>query len=157
MRERGIERKLYYCVIVMCIFVLPSCVKRSTKKGQPVLTTDSLIDYQKSVILEKVIQQETMLVNIPIPLYNERILPTSLDSLEKSTIVLGYMSPLTIQQAQDFFVGQMERYGWRHIVLFENVKILLFFENPETYCSILIKPSEKVGSVICIYIKRASF
>lgn len=108
------------------------------------------------MILDRVMQQEAMLVNIPLPLYDERILPVSCDSDDTSSIRLGYKSPLTSLLAIDFFMNQMERYGWRHLVSFEGQESILQFENPDCYCTIVIKSLEKDGSFVFIYMKRAS-
>jgi len=155
--ERGIRREIIFCgIIICCVIILSSCKKHEIQKEQtPVIETQGY-DYQKAIILDKIIQQESMLVTIPLPLYDERILPTSLDFCEKETITLGYKSPFAVEQAIDFFMNQMERYGWKHVVSFENNKSLLFFENPDSYCCIVIKPLHSFKSIIIIYIKRAS-
>lgn len=108
------------------------------------------------MILERVIQQEAMLVNIPLPLYDERILPVSYNDDDTSLIKLGYKSPLSLQQAIDFFMNQMERYGWRHLISFEGQESILQFENPDCYCTVVIKLRENNGSFVFIYMKRAS-
>ena len=155
--ERGISRDIFFCVTIIClIFIFSSCKKHEIQKEQILVIETQEYDYQKALILDKIIQQEAMLVTIPIPLYDERILPTSFDFCEKETITLGYKSPFAVEQAIDFFMNQMERYGWKHIISFENNKSLLLFENPDSYCCIVIKPLNSYKSIIIIYIKRAS-
>jgi len=57
--------------IVFCLF-LSSCIKRQT--SQPKVEVDHAeIDRQKE-ILDAIIRQEAMLVDIPIPIYDERII-----------------------------------------------------------------------------------
>ena len=140
-------------MLVVCAVMLPSCAKRQSHKEHTVVGSQE-VDHQKLIILDKVVQQEAMLVTIPIPLYDERILPSSLDFFENETIALGYKSPLTVQQSVDFFIGQMERYGWKHIVSFESDDTFLFFENPGSYSCVVIKASEKYGSSIFIYVRQ---
>ena len=156
-KKRGQLRALCFCSIVMCIMVLPSCAKRSAQKERSKIADAHELEQQRLLILDKVIQQEAMLSNVPIPLYDERILPTSLSVFEKETISLGYKSTLSVQQLIEFFMNQMERYGWKHIVTFDNEKIILLFENPDSYVCVTLQLLENYGSTIFVYTKRANF
>lgn len=159
-KKRGQLRALRLCVIVVfcAVVLLPSCTKRSVQKERVDVIGGGAheLESQRLVILDKVIQQEALLGNVPIPLYDERILPTSLDAFEKETIVLGYKSTLSVSQLIDFFMNQMERYGWRHVVTFENDKTILFFENPDSYACVEVQVLENFGSTIFVYTKGAS-
>lgn len=114
-------------------------------------------DDQKKMF-DIIIQQEAMLIDVPIPLYDERIIPLNNFSIEPDTLVFGYKSPLACAQAQAFFMNQMERYGWQHLVSFTSEDILLQFSSPGRYCTVIIKKdvSRSDGSSIFIYIKKAS-
>jgi hypothetical protein len=155
MNGRGVGHYLVISIAIVSIIIFSSCAKRSVQNHEN-MSNNQECEYQKKIILDMVTQQEAMLVNIPIPLYDKRILPTSLDIIEKDTIVLGYESTLTLQLLITFFMSQMEWYGWKHIVSFENKENILFFENPDSHCCIIITPSEIDASSIFIYIKRAS-
>ena len=140
--------------IVFCLF-LSSCVKRQS--SQPKIEVDhAAIDHQKE-ILDAIIRQEAMLVDIPIPLYDERIIQSCDDVARLDTLFFGYKSPLSCAQAHDFFMTQMERYGWQHLVSFESADLLLQFASPYRYCTIIIKKSDdnSVHSHIFIYIKKS--
>lgn len=113
-------------------------------------------DSKKIVTFELARQQEAMLVDVPLPLYDERIITESNGQTESETLVLGYKSPLSKPEAIDFFVHQMERYGWQNSVCFDGYQALLQFESPDRYCTVSIKEQEPRGSCIFIYIKRAS-
>jgi hypothetical protein len=145
---------LRYVVIMSCL-LLSSCAKHKSLQQKSV--DQALISNQKR-FLDTVIQQEAMLVDIPIPLYDERIIP-SLDSLPEShTLVFGYKSPLSRTQVIEFFMTQMERYGWQHLVSFDSVESLLQFSSPDRYCSVIIKDyndKNLSGSSIFIYIKKS--
>jgi len=106
--------------------------------------------------LDDVVLKEAMLVDIPIPLYDERIMLPSSENTEGGTLVFGYKSPLSCQQASDFFVMQMERLGWEHLVTFESAELILQFESPDRYCTVIIKNSGSLHSSIFIYLKKAS-
>jgi hypothetical protein len=113
---------------------------------------------QNNKLLESIIQQEAMLVDIHIPLYDERIIPVLCDEVERDTLVFGYKSPLELSQAVGFFISQMERYGWRHLVSFEVCyKSILQFKSPDRYCTVVIEQFDsQSSSSIFIYIKRTS-
>jgi hypothetical protein len=147
------DGRIIFCYALLVCFILSACSKRS---AQNKYNNDNQQHCSfQSMILERVIQQEAMLVNIPLPLYDERILPVSYDD-DASFIKLGYKSPLSLQQAIDFFMNQMERYGWRHLVSFEGQESILQFENPDCYCTVVITSLEKNCSSVFIYMKRAS-
>ncbi len=144
------------CVMIMFCLLFSSCTKQQScrqKKGIEQLRDTAQEDY-----LDTVIQQEAMLVDVPIPLYDERIIPSFSHAPESDTLTFGYKSPLSREQAIDFFLNQMERLGWKHLVIFEGVESLLQFESPDRYCTVVIKNSDISSSSTCIfiYIKRAS-
>lgn len=140
------------CLMIMFCLLLSSCTKRNVSQQQK--NIDSVINDDQDKRLDFIIQQEAMLIDIPIPLFNERIiLPSS--QVEDGTLVFGYKSPLSSAQAIDFFVSQMERLGWKHIVSFEGEEIILQFKSPDRYCTVVIKKSESHSSIF-IYLKKAS-
>lgn len=150
----GDLRVVRCCIAVMVCLFLSSCTKH-----QPVQQKSDTDRHQASahnIILDSIAQQEAMLIDIPIPFYNERILPSDYCT-QSDTLVFGYKSPLVLAQAIDFFMQQMERYGWQHLVSFEAGDVILQFASPDRYCTIVIKDHEKEQhSSIFIYIKKAS-
>ena len=142
----------------MCL-LFSSCSKKqvsSIGSAKIIENEDSNKDTHNVHILNFIEQQETMLVDIPLPLYDERIIPTMIDATKTDTMVFGYKSPLTRAECTDFFMNQMERYGWRQLVFFDSFEALLEFESPNRYCTILIREDENNGSSLFIFIKRAS-
>jgi len=142
------------CIILFCLFC-SSCKKQILYKQKDI---EVLVDDNKQKYLDYIIQQEAMLVDIPIPLFDERIIPSSLDDIKSDTLLFGYKSPLSKDQIIDFFLNQMERLGWKHLVSFESVETLLEFKSPDRYCTIIIKPCSST-SITCIFMyikKRAS-
>jgi hypothetical protein len=144
-----------FCSIVVFCLLFPSCTKR-----QPIQQPDAIDQVSinnHNAILDTIIQQEAMLVDIPIPFYDERIIPSDY-AIESQTLFFGYKSPLSQADAIDFFMNQMERYGWKHLVSFEGEGSVLQFESPDRYCTVIVKSSDHrpQGSSILLYIKRAS-
>ena len=152
-------RFIWVITSIVSLLLFPSCARKQKveKKQQSVATVDfNYIDQQKEAILEKIIYQEAMLTNIPIPLYDKRILPDSLDFFEHdATTILGYSSSLDSSFIVDFFMNQMERYGWKHLVSFDHKDMILIFENPDSYCLIKIKPQPRQGTSFFVYIKKS--
>lgn len=141
------------CLLAVFCLLIPSCTKYRPLQ-QKSNGDQSLADDQKK-ILDTIVQQEAMLVDVPIPLYDERIIPLNNFSIESDTLVFGYKSPLACAQAQAFFMNQMERYGWQHLVSFTSQDILLQFSSPDRYCTVIIKDVHgSSGSSIFIYIKK---
>ena len=144
------------CFMVLLCLLLSSCAKQNSyqhKKG-----IEQLFDGNQETYLDFIIQQEAMLVDIPIPLFDERIIPSFHQATESDTLTFGYKSPLSHDQVVDFFVNQMERLGWKHLVSFKGLESLLQFKSPDRYCTIVIKNSvnQSLSSLVFIYIKRAS-
>ncbi len=151
-------RTVYHYLIVLFCLILSSCTK------QPRITSSSQVEkepiiQQENELLNFIIQQEAMLVDVPIPLYDERILPVSCDEIEHDTLVFGYKSPLSFSQAIEFFMNQMERYGWQHLISFDSfLQSIVQFKSPDRYCTVIIKDlnDQLPCSAIFIYIKRTS-
>jgi hypothetical protein len=154
---RGDLALVRYCLMIVLCLLFSSCAKQQINTSTSVEEQPDA--QQNNALLDTIIQQEAMLVDVPIPLYDERIIPSSHNETESDTLVFGYKSPLTHGQAVEFFINQMERYGWRHLVLFDvYAESILQFKSPDRYCTIIIKQlkDELDGSSIFIYIKRAS-
>jgi len=133
---------------VFCL-LLSSCTKHQSYPQKN--NVDELLIDSKNETLDTIIQQEAMLVDIPIPLYDERIIPSDYTT-ETDTLVFGYKSPLSQTQAIQFFMNQMERYGWQHLVSFDSAEVLLQFESPNRYCTVIIKNDDHHSSHSCIFI-----
>ncbi len=143
--------------LMMLCLLLSSCAKhQSVQQTNP---DHQQIDRQDSIfenrVLDTIIQQEAMLIDIPIPLYDERILSVSAHE-PSDTLIFGYKSPLSRIQAIDFFMNQMERYGWQHLVTFETTESLMQFASPDRYCTVIVQDegAESHHSRIFIYIKK---
>jgi len=140
------------CMMIMFCLILSSCTKQIPSQ-QPA-STDAT-DNAQDPYLDFIIQQEAMLIDVPIPFFDERILIPS-SHQEDGNLVFGYKSPLSQEQAIDFFMKQMERLGWKHLVSFEGSKTILQFQSPNRYCTIIIKHISPEQTSIVMYIKRAS-
>jgi hypothetical protein len=144
------------CFMIAFCLLFSSCTKQHSyrqKKGIAQKPND-----EQDVYLDLIIQQEAMLVDIPVPLFDERIVASFSQEIESDTLTFGYKSPLSCSQAIGFFLNQMERLGWKHLVSFNGSESLLQFKTPDRYCTVVIKKSESQtsNSHIFIYIKRAS-
>ncbi len=152
MRDFAITR--FYAIVVFCM-LFPSCAKKQLPE-RPIDTNQASINNNLTVVLDTIAQQEAMLIDIPIPFYDERIIPSDY-RVDSETLFFGYKSPLSRNEAIDFFMKQMERYGWQHLISFDAQEVLLQFQSPDRYCSVVIKSADNgsEGSSIFIYIKRA--
>lgn len=149
-----IKSSMAFLLIIMLCLLFSSCVKKQSLQSQESLIEEVPIESNRD-ILTLIEQQEMLLVDIPLPLYNERIIPTFVDTTQTDTMVFGYKSPLSRQDAMNFFINQMERYGWKQLVCFDSFEIILEFESPYRYCTILIREAENNNSSIFIFIKKS--
>jgi len=139
--------------MIMFCLLFSSCTKRTISQQQHI-SVDPVITKEQDKHLDFIIQQEAMLIDIPIPLFDERIIIPS-SQVEDGTLVFGYKSLLSYTQAIDFFMTQMERLGWKHIVTFEGAETIVQFKSPDRYCTIIITKAESYSSIF-IYLKKAS-
>jgi len=145
-----------YCLILLLCVLFPSCTKQHSNNNASQIEKPVVIQ-QNNELLDNIIQQEAMLIDVPIPLYDERIIPASCDEVEHDTLVFGYKSPLSFMQVIEFFMNQMERYGWRHLVSFDtHSQSIVQFKSPDRYCTVVIIKSDNqsLSSSIFIYIKK---
>lgn len=140
-------------MLLFCL-LLSSCTKQQSRQHKKSVT--QLADKAQNSLLDMIVQHEAMLVDVPIPLYDERIIIPLSDNSEGGTLVFGYKSPLSCEQAIIFFITQMERLGWKHLVTFEGIESILQFESPDRYCTVVVKNSVLSHSSIFIYLKKAS-
>lgn len=146
------------CVVILFCLLLSSCTKH--KSSQQKNNSAQALMNDQGKVLDIIVQQEAMLVDVAIPMYDERIVPSYYSISESDTLNFGYKSPLACAQAQAFFMSQMERYGWQHLVSFNiaPTELLLQFSSPYRYCTVIIKNDgrDSFRSCIFIYIKKIS-
>lgn len=108
--------------------LLSSCAKQESKNKKYATSLDS------------VYQQEAMLADIPVPLYDQRILlDNTYGSTEQNAIVLGYKSTLSLEEIIQFYAAEMERLGWWQLMIYKGPESLLNFEKPGRLCTISIR------------------
>lgn len=144
---------IIYCIVIIVCFSLSSCTRHQSiqKKSD----SENILKSYKKDIIDTIVKQEAMLVDIPIPIYDEHIV-SDCDMVRSDVLVFAYKSPLSRIQAQEFFMTQMERLGWQHLVSFEAIELILQFASPDRYCTVIIKniDSQSLSSNIFIYIKK---
>ncbi len=128
-----------FLIMIVC-FLLSACTKNKNANQS------SSVWHHKNVkkTIDVAFQQEAMLIDVPIPLYDERIAVYSQETLpESNSIILGYRSSLDLQNIVRFYTGQMDRLGWQQIKVFSGLESLLQFESPDRLCTVSIRPSAK--------------
>ncbi len=148
--KKGVKVIRVLLVVLFCL-LLSSCAKNN-------YVQQSITKWHKKhnrMPIDRVQQQEAMLIDIPIPLYDERLPVYDPDSNSgHSTIMLGYKSSLDTNDIVDFYMKQMERLGWNCIKLFQGFESLLQFESPDRLCSVSVRPHHKRsrGADIIVFI-----
>lgn len=105
-------------------------------------------------------RKEAILVDIPIPLFSNRI-PVINDDSYGNQIVLGYQSTVTATELITLYREQMERYGWNLAQSFVGSESLLHFEKPTRVCLVSIRPHKKLffgpeSTDLIIYVEDSS-
>ncbi len=126
--------KRFLIAQLVMLFILSSCIRQHSKKKAQ----------EHNNAITSVFQQEAMLVDIPIPLYDERILVQGKHSqAEQNATMLGYRSSLLSDDIIEFYMQEMERLGWRQVKVFKGIESLLQFESPGRLCTISVRENKK--------------
>lgn len=54
--------------------------------------------------------------------------------------MLEYRSSAPLSEVKNFYIQEMERFGWQQEFMFEGHELLLHFKKPQRFCSISIRP-----------------
>ena len=127
-------------IIFSFLLIFGGCGKRQL----PPIQHDSVpIDQQEPVSSAAWDQQEMMLIDIPIPLYNNR-LPIFSQNDQCVDIMLGYQTLFSQEELIDFYEREMERFGWSRTKLFQGtIKTIICYETPYRMCIISLRSSSK--------------
>lgn len=136
------------------IVMLPSCIYKQSKDTQQVCSIEPIfVRNVDDEVVDRLIYQESLLIDIPIPLYDTRIVSAFRYEVIDNTsfVVLGYKSPLAATEVIVFLMNQMERYGWKHLVTFQGPQAMVQFKAPGRYCTVVVE-SDNVSEDIRIFI-----
>lgn len=100
-------------------------------------------------------QQEAKLIDIPIPL-NACPVPYYFADVSNrgQELSLAYESTMSSDDLVLFYTQEMERLGWKKAASIHTVETLLYFEKPDRFCVISLRPeSEKTAeaSILIIF------
>ncbi len=59
---------------------------------------------------------------------------------EQGKKMLEYTSKTPVDDVKNFYMQEMERFGWQQEYIFEGNELLLHFKKPQRFCSISIRP-----------------
>jgi len=152
-QRNNIKKNIQFLYCILVSLLLCGCAKRQEVCPHKVLEQHIIeqVNSHKEAIIDVIVQQEAMITNIPFPLYDERIIPAAYTVDTCESVVFGYKSPFSSSQAIEFFLIQMERFGWKYLVFFDGFESILQFKNPTHYCTIIIKEYDSNHSLIMIY------
>lgn len=140
---------VFYCVLIS---FLVGCSVKKKILIKPLTTKENLsaISNQLAIHDGKLINPlqefEARLCHIPIPVYVSPI-TDFLDTVQifsPDNFMIGYYSPLTFNELENFFCIEMERMGWKMINKICNIELLLLFKKPHNmhqskYCYISLR------------------
>lgn len=89
---------------------------------------------------EQARQIEARLIDIPIPVTSVAT-GASVDS--RGAKLLVYSSTLSSDNIKEFYIQEMERFGWQKEDVFEGAELLLQFKKPQRVCSVSVRPTKK--------------
>jgi hypothetical protein len=145
---------------------LSSCtVQKKLQTSEPLRLSENIVSSsctsQKDFDEHEAERQEATLIDIPIPLYLQRLPVVTRDHCGNQ-IVLGYYSTIEPESLVNFYQNQMERQGWSLVKAFEGSEALLHFEKPTRTCSVSIRPhstffGKKSGADLIIYLEDSTF
>jgi hypothetical protein len=153
---------LFVCLIPIlctsCVMSKKPCADRVAVIAEDVVELSS----KKRVFdVREAEYQEAALIDVPIPLYTQR-LPVVTNDQHGSQVVLGYYSLIEPTSLVTLYQDQMERQGWNLVRSFVGTEALLHFEKPTRACSVSIRPhatlfGKAAGTDLVIYLEDSTF
>jgi len=144
-----------FCILLLS-FLLPSCAKKN--QHNTITPKQGLVSSlpNTATLRTSAVHHEVALINIPLPLYDEIIVLNSYDENETNDLVFAYKTSLSKEEIGKFFLDQMERYGWKHLITFNHVESLMQFESPDRYCTVSVRQSapKDGGSQLYIFVSQ---
>ena len=59
---------------------------------------------------------------------------------EQGGKLLEYTSKTPVEDVKNFYIQEMERFGWQQEYIFEGNELLIHFKKPQRFCSVSIRP-----------------
>lgn len=132
LQQNKLHNQNKFNILLFClIFLLCSCAKKEISKSIKIKTSES----------------EARLLDIPIPISRSIKSAISQDTY-------AFITTLNSKQLINFFIGEMERFGWKFVGLNDSLKseICQFFEKPSKYASISIRSKTSNKNEVYIFI-----
>jgi len=142
------------------LLLLPSCFSRRACNKKDILLQDFPCNTQiksgedsSSPDFSFIREQEARLMDIPLPLDAEPLPVYFLENKDVvSTTSLAYKSMVLREDLLTFYQEEMERCGWQKKAESDLLEVFLYFEKPERFCSISLRPSPIASEDIRIVI-----
>jgi hypothetical protein len=153
--------------IAVCIlpFIGTACIHKKVPDSRVAIiapeASASMTAKKKSFDAQEAACQEAAILDIPIPLYTQR-LPIITNDQHGSQVMLGYYSAIEPSSLITLYQEQMEQYGWHLARSFIGTESLLHFEKPTKACSVSIRPrntlfNKTMGTDLVIYLEDSKF
>lgn len=103
---------------------------------------------------KKVVEQEAQLIDVPVPIGSQLVNSDAQEGLFSLTTLLTYKLSLAPDRVAAFYQQEMERLGWQYGARFSGAEWLLYFEKPDRFCVISLRPVDKRQQVLVIITGR---
>lgn len=91
-------------------------------------------------IPEQIRELEARVTDVTIPVVAKA---NKVSKDDRGNIVLTYLIPMLKDELVEFYVQEMERYGWHQEQHIDGHEVLLQFKKPSTVCTISLRPTRK--------------
>lgn len=115
-------------------------LRSTTVVDKPVEANSNNHDKSKNkMIVEDMIQQEAKCADVPMPIGAQIV--KELSQQEQESIALYCTcAGISSQDIRLFYEREMERLGWQQVAAIEGSELLLTFQKPTRFCTVLLKP-----------------
>jgi len=140
---------LFHMSVSLFLLLLPSCFSRRVRNKKDIVLQGSSCDTQiksgeeqSSPDFSFIREQEARLMDIPLPLDGEALPAYFLENKDSfPTTSLAYQSSVPRADLLVFYKEEMERFGWKKKSESDLLEVFLYFEKPERFCAISLRPS----------------
>ncbi len=137
--------KVQFFIIIAIFVAILSCSKKNSNLPNPQETN-----------LHVFREQEAKLIDIPIPFGSKPLKRYTEQIQESENIMLGYENEMPANALQNFYVQEMERFGWQQEALCTGPEFVLLFSRPGKISIISLRPQTNGTTefIICAQILK---
>ena len=127
-------------LMICCIAGCSSVIHRKKRNLFPDEQESNSIAPEEAECMHYVKELEAKLMDVPFFLDMRPILNYCCQDVHDDSCSLGYRLNSCAEDITQFYLQEMDRFGWKKTVSIRGVEHLMVFEKPDRFCVISLRP-----------------